>query len=107
MLNFQISDIFLTKISEIWKFKASASDRPIWGKNNAVFRLDLRILLFINCIAISNFGSHRGMYHVGPHCGACQCDMKHHQHKVLHGTALSTCALFQTKVKNLEIPTAN
>ena len=76
MLNFQISDIFvlLHQISAV--------------KINAVFRLDLRIPLFINCIAISNFGSHRGMYHVGPHYGASQCDIKHHQHEVLQQIAM-------------------
>ena len=28
------------------------------------------------------------MYHVGPHCGACQCDMKHHRHEVLQQIAM-------------------
>ena len=76
-------------ISRFQIFLSSKLLHQISGvKINAVFRLDLRILLFINCIAISNFGKYRGMYHEGPHCGASQCDMKHHQHEVLQQIAM-------------------
>ena len=46
------------------------------------------------------------MYHVGPHCGACQCDMKHYQHEVLQQVAMVLrghhVRLFRQKSKTLK-----
>ena len=46
------------------------------------------------------------MYHKGPHCGASQCDMKHHQHEVLQQIAMvlrgQHVRLFRQKSKTLK-----